>query len=428
MQLGNWAVGQLGSWAVGCTQRTKLPQGAAGKPIVAASCGGLSPILSRVLFAKELTPMATSTSVHKNLRILLPHLRRSFGPRSIICLVLLLSAASGLLFRERAVSATPVRSPEKLDALRLQTAFGQLPLRFEANNGRLDERVKFLARGAHATLFLTAREAVLRLRGAERADVLRLGLVNANRAPLVTGLERLPSSSHYFIGRDASRWRTGVAHFGKARYASVYPGIDMIFYGQAQSLEYDFVVAPGADARRIRMNFAGARAARVNEQGELVLQMAGGEVRQRPPVAYQEIHGERRVIPARYRFYGKNQVGFTLGAYDRRRTLWIDPVLEYSTYLGGDRSDQGLAVAVDGEGNTYVAGLSDSLDFPAPGPLQAVRGASSDAFIAKLNARGTSLIYAAYLGGNSSDIASSVALDATGNIYLGGTTFSTDFP
>jgi uncharacterized protein (TIGR03437 family) len=326
------------------------------------------------------------------------------------------------------VSATPAGPPEKLDALRLQTAFGQLPLRFEANDGRLDERVKFLARGAQATLFLTAREAVLRLRGTERADVLRIGLVNANRAPLVTGLERLPSSSHYFIGRDASRWRTGVAHFGKARYASVYPGIDMIFYGQGQLLEYDFVVAPGADARRIRMNFAGARAVRVNEQGELVLQLASGEVRQRPPVAYQEVDGERRVIPARYHLYGKNQVGFTLGAYDRRQTLWIDPVLEYSTFLGGDRSDQGLAVAVDGEGNAYVAGLSDSLDFPPPGPIQAVRGASSDAFIAKLNARGTALIYAAFLGGNSTDVANSVALDAAGNVYLGGTTFSTDFP
>lgn len=357
--------------------------------------------------------MATSTSVRNNLRIFLPHPRRVFGARSIFCLVILLSAAGGLLLRQRAVSATSVGPPDKLDAVRLQTAFGQLPLRFEANDGRLDERVKFLARGAQATLFLTAREAVLRLRGTGRADVLRLCLVNANRAPLVTGLEQLPSSSHYFIGRDTSRWRTGVAHFGKVRYASIYPGIDLIFYGQARLLEYDFVVA---------------RLARVNEQGELVLQLASGEVRQRRPVVYQEIEGERRVIPARYRLYGKNQVGFTLGAYDRRRTLWIDPVIEYSTYLGGDRSDQGFAVAVDDAGNTYVAGFSDSTDFPTGGPIQAVHGAGSDAFVAKINASGTELVYAAYLGGNSSDVASAVALDAAGSVYLAGTTFSNDFP
>ena len=374
--------------------------------------------------------MATSTSVRKNLCVSFFQINGRAGVRALIGLTGLLLAVGALPFRQPTASATQTAPPGKPDAARVRAAFGQLPLRFEANAGRLDEHVRFFARGSQATLFLTAREAVLRLRGEDqqRAGELRLSLVNANRAPIVTGLDQLPSHSHYFTGRNASKWRNGVGHFGKVRYAAVYPGIDLVYYGQGQLLEYDFVVAPGADARRIRMSFAGARAVRLGEQGELVLQLAAGEVRQRPPVAYQEVDGVRRVIPARYRLYGKDQAGFTLGSYDRRRTLWIDPVLEYSTYLGGDRSDQGLAVAVDKDGNTYVAGLSDSTDFPSAGPIQGVHGAGTDAFIAKINARGTALIYAAYLGGNNTDAANAVALDAAGNVYLAGVTFSSDFP
>lgn len=370
--------------------------------------------------------MATSTSVRKHLPVSLRHA----SARAWVCFILLLLVAGGLIFDRTPLASTHSAPPDR----RMLEAYGRLPLRFEANTGQTDARVKFLARGSRTTLFLTAAEAVLQLRGhapgndAPRADVLRLKLANANRAPVVVGLDELPGRHHYFTGRDAQRWRTNVATFGKVKYEAVYPGIDLVYYGKEQQLEYDFVVAAGADPRRIRMAFAGARTVRVNEKGELVLRLADGEVRQQPPLVYQETTAGRQVIPARYRLYANGQVGFTVGAYDRRQTLWIDPVLEYSTFLGGDRADQGLAIAVDAAGNAYVAGVSDSTDFPGPGPIQAVKGAASDAFIAKINPRGTALVYAAYLGGNSTDVASALALDAAGNIYLAGTTFSTDFP
>ena len=244
--------------------------------------------------------MAISTSVRRNIRASFSHVHRAIGARALICAIALLLAISGLVFDRLPVASTHSATwGAKTAPPRALDAYGSLPLRFEANTGQTDSRVKFLARGGQATLFLTTTEAVLQLRGKEpgstadrpQADVLRLKLANANRAPVVVGMDELRGRTHYFTGRDFRRWRTDVASFGRVKYEAVYPGIDLVYYGHGRQLEYDFIVAPGADAGRIRLAFEGARGVGVNQQGELVLRLAGGEARQRPPVVYQ---GDRR--------------------------------------------------------------------------------------------------------------------------------------
>jgi hypothetical protein len=194
-------------------------------------------------------------------------------------------------------------------------AYGKLPLRFEANRGQTSGEVKFVARGGGYTLFLTPSEAVLSLRRpgaveavgetpgasvAQTADTLRVRLGGSNPSPVVVGVGELPGRSNYLLGEDARAWRTNVPNFEKVRYGSVYPGVDLVYYGEQGQLEYDFLVAPGADPRRIRLKFEGARAVRVDEQGDLVLGTRGGDVRQRKPFASQEVDGARREVAARY--------------------------------------------------------------------------------------------------------------------------------
>lgn len=383
--------------------------------------------------------MATATSVRK--------ITRSTGLRAVIFLLILfvmIAAAVRFALPSHSAPRLTLRPSglERPDAprrdsaveMRAREAYGRLPLRFELNRGQTDRRVKFLARSDRANLFLTDGAAVLRLRGGEDApnDVLRFKPVNANLSPIVTGLDELPGRSNYFIGADARQWRTEIPGYGKVKYTGVYPGIDLVYYGNGRQIEYDFVVAPNADPRRIRLAVEGALGLSVNAEGELVMRTARGEVRQRPPVVYQEVDGVRRVVASGYRVFGKrrgqSQIGFDIGNYDRQRTLWIDPVLVFSTYLGGTSTDQAFAIAVDRDGNTYLTGFSSSTDFPDTGPLQAVRGAGSDVFVAKINSAGTAMLFSAYLGGNNSDNGNAIALDPSGAIYIAGTTFSTDFP
>ena len=335
------------------------------------------------------------------------------------------------------------RRPSESDrggaAARLSESFGELPLRFEANRGQTDREVKFFARGNGYTLFLSKVGAVLRMRGGEveggevegtarREATLRIRLEGANRSPKVAGMEELPGRSNYLIGTDARRWRTGVPAYAKVRYESVYPGIDAVYYGRQGQLEYDFVVAPGANPSRIRLAFEGARATRVDEGGDLVIKTDGGDVRQRRPVAYQETGGVRREVAARYAVDARGRVSFELGDYDHARTLVIDPVLVYSSYLGGLDADQGLSVAVDSAGSAYVTGSTLSTDFPVVGGLQPAKSGFTDVFVVKLSPDGKSFVYATFLGGNGDELSTSIAVDAAGNAYVGGLTGSSSFP
>src|SRR5207247_1970406 len=260
--------------------------------------------------------------------------------------------------------------------------------------------------------------------------VLRMTFIGANPEPSVVGAEELPGKANYFIGSDPVKWRTDVPTYAKVRYKNVYPGIDLIYYGNQRQLEYDFVVSPGADPRRIRLGFHGADKLEVDAQGDLVLHTATGVIRQRKPVIYQEVEGLRRECRGGYGLEGARRVGFRVTAYDAHRPLVIDPALFYSTYLGGSDSDEGFAIAVDTAGTAYVTGRTFSIDFPTTqGAFQTTLvGFHGVVFVTKLNPTGSGLVYSTYLGGAIADRAQAIAVDIAGNAYVTGLTFSKDFP
>src|SRR5436309_1962128 len=344
---------------------------------------------------------------------------------------------------------------------RVSETYGKLPLHFEANRGQTHEDVRFLARGAGYSLYLTADEAVLVLtrpnpdatqpRG--RPVVVRMSLVGAAPKPLVSGLDELPGKANYLIGNPA-KWRTNVPTYAKVHYREVYPGMDLVYYGNQRQLEYDFVVSPRADPERIVLGFQGAERLEINAEGEFVLHAAGGAIRQRVPVIYQEIDGVRTKIEGRYVLKDAHRVGFQVAAYDPSRPLVIDPTLVYSTYLGGSSrddgygiagdaagsallystylggsgDDSGFGIAVDAAGSVYVTGSTTSTDFPTANPLQAAYGGGgTDAFVSKLDAAGSALLYSTYLGGSGWDDGYGIAVDAAGSAYVTGGTTSTDF-
>ncbi|HXE76040.1 MAG TPA: SBBP repeat-containing protein [Candidatus Xenobia bacterium] len=308
----------------------------------------------------------------------------------------------------------------------------RLPMVFEPNRGQTDVRVQFLSRGRRYVLFLTPTEAVLALAGSQpREAVLRLKLVGANPAAILVGEEEQPGRSHYFLGNDRARWHTGIPHYSKVRIAGVYPGIDLVFYGTPENeLEYDFVVSPGADPQAIVLAVEGTERTELDAAGDALLRLPAGEVRLRKPVVYQEREGARPLLAGAYRLDAHAHLHFEVGTYDRTRPLVIDPVLSYSTYWGGDHTDEVRGVAVDSSGNIYLTGLvNSSLNFPLGGPaLDSTLGGQQDAFVSKLNNAGTTLIYSTYLGGSSPDSASSIAVDSSGNAYVTGITGSSDFP
>ena len=314
---------------------------------------------------------------------------------------------------------------------RVSESYGKLPLQFEANRGQTDKDVHFLSRGPGYSLYLTAGEAVLVLSkpavDAKRV-ALRMSLVGAARAYAVSGIDELPGKANYFIGKDPAKWRRNVPTYARVRYREVYPGIDLIYYGNQRQLEYDFVLAPGADPKKIVLGFKGADKLEIDAQGELVLHAPGEDIRQHKPVIYQEIDGVRRDIAGGYVRKGANRVGFKVAAYDTTRPLVIDPVvLSYSTYLGGINGDSGSGIAVDANGNAYITGGTASSDFPTTAGAFQPTATGSHAFVTKLNSIGAA-VYSTYLGGSGSEGGSAIAVDAGGNAYVTGATGSSDFP
>jgi hypothetical protein len=370
-----------------------------------------------------------------------------------------LAVMVGLVAPGSAIPADSIGNPKaviptQLDAVtkvRVLEAYGKLPLNFEANQGQTDQQVKFLARGSGYSVFLTPTEAVLSLRQPQtqpstqsihsvvklqptaksETTVLHLQLIGSNPIAQVKGIQKLPSKSNYLIGKDSNQWHTNIAHYAKVQYKAVYPGIDLVYYGNQRQLEYDFVVAPGANPQNIRFQVKGASRLSIDRQGNLLLHTPSGIVRQHQPRIYQEINGQRKAIAGSYILLGKQQVGFQVAVYDPSQPLVIDPVLSYSTYLGGNDTDSGSGIAVDRRGNIYVTGFTTSTDFPTKNALDSTLGGNLDAFVTKLNstaAGDTSVVYSTYLGGNGEENGNGIAVDNRGNVYVTGITRSGDFP
>jgi len=325
------------------------------------------------------------------------------------------------------------------DRLRLSKAYGKLPLSFEPNQGQSRNQAKFISRAAGFNLFLMPTEALLSLSKPEKETpsrpqpkammkltpqeqgLVRMKLIGANNKAKIGGENQLQGKSNYFIGNDPKRWRTNVPRFGAVRYAGIYPGIDLLYYGaRPGQLEYDLVVSPGADPSLIQLQFEGAEHTWINEAGELVLEMAhGAQVVQRAPIVYQETNGVRATVSGKYILNGKT-VSFVIGNYDRSKPLVIDPQLVYSTYYGGSSLDAANGIVIDRVGNAYIAGDTASTDLPMSSLIQPL-SSSRDAFVMKLNADGSDIVYATYLGGNALDNAASIALTSDRRAVITGT-------
>ena len=345
--------------------------------------------------------------------------------KSISFLILLaLGLAATLAPKSTGTSVQWSGNPQTQNRQTSADAFGRLPLSFELNQGQADARVKFLARGKGYGIFLSNDGAAFSLGG----SALHMRLKDAATAPRITGVDQLPGKVNYLVGNKSSDWRTNIPTYERVRYEQIYPGVDLVYYGNQRQLEYDFVVQPGASFKQIRLAFDGAGKLRLNRRGDLVIKSGAQEISLLRPKAYQDINNKRREVAVRYSLKTRGEVAFQVGNYDKSQPLVIDPLLVYSTFLGGSGLDVGHSIAVDSSGNAYIAGQTASLNFPTSSPQQATNGGQTDAFVAKLNAGGSALIYSTFIGGSTTETANSIAVDNSGNVYLTGQTDSINFP
>lgn len=337
-------------------------------------------------------------------------------------------------------------------------AVGRLPLYFIENKGQVDRRVKYYVHSGGQTTFFTPKEVVIVLRPPEATPepqsrrrnlregvpfagqrsthkpptVVRLRPVGLQRGVTLTARGQTSHRVNYFHGRDPRHWQTDIPTYQAVVYDQAYPGIDLKFYGQGRELEYDIVVHPGADPGQVRFAYQGVKKLELTPEGDLALFLPdGGRLVQKKPVAYQEINGVRIAREARYQLDkggARLRCGLAVAAYDRRYPLVIDPVLLYSTYLGGSDGDLGLAVAVDAAGCAYVTGRTDSYNFPLRNPYQSWIIERPGVFVSKLNPSGNELVYSTYLSGSDWDIGNGIAVDGQGRAVVTGETSSPDFP
>lgn len=351
------------------------------------------------------------------------------GAIIIACLGMLVMTQTGKSATGKGVQ-TGVDAAVKARAIQL---LGAQPLHFEANQGQTDGQVKFLSRGHGYTLFLTGAETVIALNRpvshspAQETAVVRMAWKGADPQARVTGLEPLTGKSNYLIGSDQSQWRKDIPSFGKVRYENLYPGINLVFYGNQKELEYDFVVAPGADPKAIRLSFTGKERLSIDKQGNLIVQTGGEKLVQKVPVVYQEVNGVKQAIPGSYVKKNGHEIGFQVAAYDREKTLYIDPVFAFASYLGATGADYAQGVAVDGSNNLYVTGYTAATNFPTTAGAYAtttgIPGGYYTTFVTKISAAGAR-IYSTYVGtSNTSDKAWGIAVDGSGNAYVTGESY-----
>ncbi len=387
----------------------------------------------------------------------------------------------------RPVSARLPVAPDPALRARITDSYSKLPLSFEANRGQTDSSIRFISRGQGYSMLLTAMEAHLILQkemagndltsdvrplparkiASGNLAVMRMQFIGANPRSQLIGGEALSGKVNYLLGDKQENPLTNIPTYASVKQARLYPGIDLIYYGNRQQLEYDFVVAPGANPRKIKIGFKGADKLEIASNGDLVLHLGGEQIRQRKPQIYQEANGVRQKIAGGYIFTGKLDIGFRIGRFDHTRPLIIDPVLSYSTYLGGSGSDRGYGIAVDQTGSAYVVGSGGMGFRTTAGAYQTsgngtfvtklnaagsalvystflgsssfgiavdsvgnayVTGGGSDAMVTKLNATGSAILYSTTIGGSDNDAGVSIAVDTSGSAYLTGVTNSANFP
>ncbi len=368
-------------------------------------------------------------------------MRQSVRLQSVI--VFMSSLLLTLLLGWLSLSNDHRSSTTKQDAISLaKRDYWQLPIRFEPQ--QFDQSGSYVARGQGFSMILSAAETRLRMTqrnsngSAKSSATVSLKLLDANATTEIEAMEPLSGQVNYLFGNEPAQWRTGIKTFGRVKQRSVYPGVDLVWYGNQRQLEYDFVVAPGTDPSIIKLAFGGTDKIQLDDTGDLLLHTTEGTIRQKRPLVYQETNGQRRTVESHYRLSADNQqISFELGDYDARLPLVIDPILVYSTFLGsGSDFDSGTDIAIDAAGNAYVTGFTDAIDFPTERALQKDFRSSSncgerlcpDVFVVKLNPSGGGFIYSTYLGGDDADTGSSIIADAAGNAYVTGSTFSANFP
>jgi hypothetical protein len=299
-----------------------------------------------------------------------------------------------------------------------ETGFGRVPLYFEENRGQLDSQARYIARGANHAAFVTRDGLMLSFQG----QAIAMHIVDAAPQARMAAQGDLEGVSNYYLGQRA--W-TGLKHFSSVRVSNIRPGVDILYHANDQSLEYDLIIHPGGSPESVRLRFEGGPAPELNNNGDLVFKTASEELTQHVPRVWQQVGGQRRPIACRYVLSGPKEVRLHLSPYDRSRDLVVDPVLSYSTYLAGSSTDGPMGIAVDSSGSAYVAGYTDSTNFPVTtGTFQGY----SDAFATKLNASGTGLIYSTFIGGSLQAQANAIAIGPDGDAFVTGYTSSSNFP
>ncbi len=342
-----------------------------------------------------------------------------FNRTLALTLALALNAVPAVLASNHTAPVAVSTARPALDRDGALAAYGDLSLAYEANRGQADPSVRYTAHSTQGTLALTDDAALFATEGG--TITMRFGTPES-----VTSSDLLPGMTNYLIGNDPAKWHTDVPSFGRITYNSVFPGVDLVFYGTNDLPEYDFVVAPGADPNAIDVEFDGVSAIHVDETGALVLATAGGDVRHERPFIYQETGGERVQVQGMYEIVGAH-VKFTVAGYDRSKPLVIDPALKYATYVGGNSDDRVKGLAIDSSGNACIVGFTNSSNFPVAGQI-ANNLSGQDAFVTKLNSTGTGVVFSTYYGGGNTDNFNGVAIDSTGRIFAVGSSASNDAP
>src|SRR6202162_1276207 len=334
--------------------------------------------------------------------------------------------------------ASPLSDPTT-QSVSINKTFEKLPLIFVANEGQADGHIQYLAHGSGATINLKSNGIDIEftrsnssgqfvrknrtnqnepITGHDRKkSIVQLTFVSANSNSRAVGIDKLAGKVNYLIGNNSKAWHTNISTYEKVLYHNFYSGIDMIYRGNRSGLEYDFILAPGADPSAIQFKVSGATNLQIDDNGNLIIQTPYGEIHQKRPFIYQQINETKKPIDGGYVLSGNNRIGYRIASYDKSQPIVIDPILAYSTYLGSTGFEQGNGIAVDASGSAYVIGITDDY-----------------IFVAKLNSTGSNLVYLNVIGGSTttgapiSNVGSGIAVDTTGSAYLVGTTNATDFP